>query len=83
VQALLEPVGGNQTVKEKARGGFVLRKKAYSDILPRHVALPHEKSVFVLFTQSFVSKYFSPLHQDHLFSHIALHNKWKLLSCVY
>jgi len=37
VQALLEPVGGNQTVKEKARGGFVLRKKAHSDILPRHV----------------------------------------------
>jgi hypothetical protein len=37
VQALLEPVGGNQTVKEKARDGFVVRKNAYSDILPRYV----------------------------------------------
>jgi hypothetical protein len=59
VQALLEPVGGNQTVKEKASDGFVLCKKAYSDILPRHVrdilprhaALPHEKSAFVIFTK--------------------------------
>jgi hypothetical protein len=75
VQALLEPVGGNQTVKEKARGGFVLCKKVY--------ALPHEKSAFVLFTKSFVSQYFPSLHQDHLFSHIALHNNRKLLSCVY
>jgi hypothetical protein len=41
VQALLEPVGGNQTVKEKARGGFVLRKKVY--------ALPHQESDFAFF----------------------------------
>jgi hypothetical protein len=59
VQALLEPVGGNQTVKEKARDGFVLRKKAYSDILPRHVALPHEISVFVLFTKPPLLEVFS------------------------
>jgi hypothetical protein len=48
-----------------------------------HSALPHEKSAFVLFTKSFVSKYFPPFHQDHFFSHVALHNKRKLLSCMY
>ena len=46
-------------------------------------ALLHEKSAFVLFTKSIVSKYFPPLYQDHFFSRVALHNKRKLLSCVY
>ena len=50
--------------------------------LPPNAALPHEKSAFVLFTKSFVSKYFPPLYQDHFFSHVALHNKRKLVSCV-
>jgi hypothetical protein len=36
VQPLLEPVGGNQTVKSKQGGGFLVCEKAYSDILPRH-----------------------------------------------
>jgi len=46
-------------------------------------ALLHEKSAFVLFTKSFVSKSFPPLQQDHLFAHIAKHNKQKLLSCIH
>jgi hypothetical protein len=45
-------------------------------------ALPHEKSAFVLFATSIVSKYVPPLYQDHFFSHVALHNKRKVLSCV-
>jgi hypothetical protein len=51
-------------------------------ILSGKVALPHEKSAFVLFTKSFVSKYFPPLHLDHLFSYVAWHNKRKWLSYV-
>jgi hypothetical protein len=45
-------------------------------------ALPHEKSAFVLFTKSIVSKYFPPLQQDHLFAHIPLQKARKLLLCV-
>ena len=46
-------------------------------------ALPHEKSAFVLFTRSIVSKYFPTLQQDHLFAHIPLQKARKLLSCVH
>ena len=70
VQARLEAVGDNQTViGESKETVFVMCKKAYSDILPRHVGdiLPRPHATFCL--QLFLTTSRHPVKQSHVCSH--------------